>query len=462
MTKKKTPTRRGNRKPTLAGLQQALQLWLQLPCGQGSNGLSAQEIIESNRFDITVQRGQLLRRLNAMKASGYVESLTGDDGELRWRALTADDAAPRSLKQRQVAVSLLDQLAGFGTAGLYKVLAREVALAGRPELVLAPDWADKYAVVQSGFSLQPPDIRPGIVETVREALACDAGLRGVYVNGAGERSETLIPPPLGLLAKGNLSYLFSVSDSGEPRWRRLDRFLSLEIDDSLEPQKPRQDFRQLIASGGDQFPWEQGPAQHCFVAWAAEDMARILRERPLYAGLDLKEVTDGRPADGCRVLVEHMPIGAHFEGFLLAASADLVCLKPKDVREKTWVRLQAAVAAYAEPEPNTGSGSKVLDMPAALDFDRGEGATVTLRARLSRRLAESYTETPFCEQSSVSVNPQSGGTASELVATLPLTMDVLNYIVSRAEEFVVLEPANLRQRILDRHQRGLEAYASHC
>ena len=146
-------------------------------------------------------------------------------------------------------------------------------------------WTDLVRYVQPGLPFLPPAIKPGVLETVQEALLGRRQLRAVYHSAGASAPKERILHPLALIQHGARSYLLaSSSDHDGLIQYALHRFQSAEL--LAKPAKIPKGFAldEFLAAGGAQFG--QG-ATITLRATVTDELATILRETPIVTSQSL-------------------------------------------------------------------------------------------------------------------------------------------------------------------------------
>ena len=463
-----TPAGAGNRRPLLSGFREALDLWMQLPYAEEGKGLTVKAILDKHEIGLSIAERQLRRRLNAMEQARLIESTT--EGKTTYWAAADVLGQLTARRQSAIAYSLFEQLAVTMPSYWADTFKNQLTTARRRRNddmgLVRGRWPERFAVAHAGFSLQPPNVEAEVVGAVKKALTEDKGLVGRYWDAFSEAYRACeLRPPLWLLAKGPESFVYALDDDEEPQAWALHRLSQLRVTGDLERHTKRFDFQEFIRNGGDVKAGERGQGAEPFEAWVDEGRARLFKERPLYRNQKLTPVTPGTLVDGAMVRHAEFPLldTDHFDGYLIAHGHAIVCHCPLNYRRKIMGRFRAAIAAYEKAAPVEKPKTRTrMNFVEELEFERGDREPEFLEAWTSKEFADLFSDTDFCEGAKFSPLDADNLTRGyRLEANLTITQDVENYIVSRAEHFVVSSPRWLRENVLSRHRSALAAYRSH-
>jgi predicted DNA-binding transcriptional regulator YafY len=444
---------------------------MRLPYAAEGKGLTVRDLLDDSDLGLSVEHRQLRKRLSAMEQAGFVKA-NRDGKTTYWMAADVLDQLT-ARRQSAIAYSLFEQLAVTMPSYWADSFKSQLSTARRRRnedmSLVSGRWPERFAVAHAGFSLQPPAVEAEVVAAVKKALAEDKGLVGRYWDPLAEnyrRHEWR--PPLCLLAKGPESFVYALDAEGEPQAWALHRMKDVRVSGDLERHTTPFNFQEFIRKGGDVKAGERGQGTEVFEAWVDEGLARQFKKHALYRGATLTLVQPGDMAEGAMVRHHEFPLldTDHFDGYVIAHGGSMVCHYPLRYRRKIIGRFKAAVEAYEKvvaaekpPQAETAHGRACLDVVGALEHDRGDHGPERLEAWTSKAFGDRFGDTDFCEGAKfVPVDARRLDLGCRLSATLILTQDVQNYIVSRAEEFVVLSPVRLRDEVLRRHRNALEAY----
>jgi predicted DNA-binding transcriptional regulator YafY len=201
-------------------------------------------------------------------------------------------------------------------------------------------WTDLVRYVQPGLPFLPPPIRPGVLETVQEALLARRQLRAVYHSAGASEPRERVLHPLALIQQGARGYLLATSADHEgPIPYALHRFLSAGLLDAPAVRPAGFTLDAFLAAGGAQF----GQGQTIKLqATVGDELAIILRETPISPSQTL----DTR--DGVHTLTATVKDSWQLGFWLLSQGPAITVLKPAALRKRMIAQLSQALAGYAD------------------------------------------------------------------------------------------------------------------
>ena len=200
-------------------------------------------------------------------------------------------------------------------------------------------WASKVRIVPASQPLLPPQVMPGVLDAVQEALLGDKQVQ-VHYQRAGETDATFYTlHPLALVQRGPVSYLVATAfDYPDIRTYALHRMRSAEVLEQAAQVPAGFDLDAHIASGALQFGAGGAMRLRARVDVA---LAQILRETPLS-----EDQTLGQARKGFCALTATVQDTWQLRWWLLSHADQAVVLSPAALRAELMLRLADAADLY--------------------------------------------------------------------------------------------------------------------
>lgn len=216
-------------------------------------------------------------------------------------------------------------------------LARE-KLAALPKIPHAR-WKDLARYVPPGMPFIPPELAPGVLPSLQEALLRQRQLQVVYRKADAEEAKEYILHPLCLLQQGTRSYLVATAFGYEtPYQYALQRMSSATVLE--DPVKRPKGFSldAYLASGAAQFG---GSEVLTLKARVDGNLARLLEETPI--SKDQKIAVRA----GVHTLTASVYDSWQLHFWLLSQGPSITVLKPVALRKRIVSCLEEALGNYA-------------------------------------------------------------------------------------------------------------------
>lgn len=202
------------------------------------------------------------------------------------------------------------------------------------------NWADKVAHVSATLPLQPPEIKPLVLETVQHALLHDNVLNVTYCSMQKTEPTTLKLHPLGLVQRAAITYLVATAEPYEqPRLFALQRIKKAKQTEHKSTTPDGFSLQSYLDSGALQF--SSGKDIVLKVKLLSDDVIRSLTESPLSEDQSIEPCDDGA------VLVANVKDSWQIRWWILSYAELVEVLAPEDMREEVASRLAKAAARYA-------------------------------------------------------------------------------------------------------------------
>lgn len=199
-------------------------------------------------------------------------------------------------------------------------------------------WTDLVRYVQPGLPFLPPAIRPGVLETVQQALLGRRQIRAVYHSAGADAPRERVLNPLAMIQQGARSYLLATSaDHDGPIQYALHRFHNAASLDAPATIPKGFSLDAFLAAGGAQFG--QG-AVITLKATLNDELATILSETPISPSQSLET------RDGVHTLAATVRDSWQLGFWLLSQGPAIVVLKPAALRKRLISVLTKTLAAY--------------------------------------------------------------------------------------------------------------------
>jgi len=237
-----------------------------------------------------------------------------------------------------------DQLRPLLPAAVLRVLEPRMQQARDKLAELAPNnaqarWANKVRTVPASLPLLPPQVMPGVLDVLQEALLGDKQVQ-VHYQRAGETDLTVyVLHPLALVQRGPVSYLVATAfDYPDIRTYAMHRMRSAELLEKIAQAPAGFDLDAYIATGALQFGAGQTIRLKARVDVA---LAQILRETPLS-----EDQTLGHARNDFCALNATVQDTWQLRWWLLSHANQAVVLSPAALRADLMLRLADAAELY--------------------------------------------------------------------------------------------------------------------
>lgn len=211
------------------------------------------------------------------------------------------------------------------------------ALAGQSP---ASSWPQKVASVPAYLPLVAPKIDPVYLARVQQALIDERQLICSYYSAHRDHRNQLALSPLGLVQRGEITYLVaSAAPYEDVRQFALHRMSEVALTEKpLQAPQPF-DLKAYVASGAMQFGDSAGELI-TLEAWVNEGLLRLLRETPLSADMETMTSEDGgwiraKVADSWEL-----------EWWLLSHTGSIAVNEPQSLKQRLVQRLRRGLELY--------------------------------------------------------------------------------------------------------------------
>jgi predicted DNA-binding transcriptional regulator YafY len=213
------------------------------------------------------------------------------------------------------------------------------ALAGQSP---ASSWPQKVASVPARLALVAPKINPAYLVRVQQALIDEQQLTCSYYSAHRDHRSQLVLNPLGLVQRGEITYLVATAAPYEDvRQFALHRMSEVVL--TATPLKVSQpfDLKAYVSSGAMQFGDNAGELI-TLEAWVNEGLLRLLRETPLSEDMETMTSEDGgwiraKVADSWEL-----------EWWLLSHTGSIAVAAPETLKQRLLQRLTRGLELYDE------------------------------------------------------------------------------------------------------------------
>jgi predicted DNA-binding transcriptional regulator YafY len=202
-------------------------------------------------------------------------------------------------------------------------------------------WTEKVAVVHRGVTTLAPAVLPKVLENVQNALLAEVTIQATYRRSDGTRATNEVLSPLGLIMRGNATYLIAANTKRKPlkpHQYPLHRMLSAQP--TYEPAQVPDGFNlaEFVQSGQAGFGDNEVIALE---AWVSPMMALQLADVPLSGD---QRIEHGQGRCKLRATVRK---NWQLRWWILGQSADFVVTKPRALRTEIRVALENGLHQYA-------------------------------------------------------------------------------------------------------------------
>ena len=185
-----------------------------------------------------------------------------------------------------------------------------------------------------------PKINSTCLASVQQALIDELQLPCSYYSAHRDRTSELVLEPLGLVQRGNITYLIATPYE-DVRQFALHRMSTVAV--SRVPITANRDFdlKSYAASSAMQFGNNAGELI-TLEAWVNEGLLRMLRETPLSEGMETMSSEDG---GWIRAKVVD---SWELEWWLLSQTGSIAVTAPTDLKQRLIQRLRRGLDLYKE------------------------------------------------------------------------------------------------------------------
>jgi predicted DNA-binding transcriptional regulator YafY len=204
----------------------------------------------------------------------------------------------------------------------------------------AGKWPRKVASVPAHLPMLAPKIDPACLACVQQALIEELQLTCTYYSAHRDLTSELVLEPLGMVQRGNITYLIATATPYEDvRQFAVHRMSAVAV--SQTPIRVIRDFdlKAYTASGAMQFGDNAGELI-TLEAWVNEGLLRMLRETPLTDDMETMSSEDG---GWIRVKVAD---SWELEWWLLSHTGSIAVQSPTELKERMIRRLQRGLGLY--------------------------------------------------------------------------------------------------------------------
>lgn len=254
-------------------------------------------------------------------------------------AVTVLDALTLSLAQETLRPLIPSFMLGALEPRFEQAINKLGALSGKSA---AGKWPQKVASVPANLPMLAPKIDPACLACVQHALIEELQLTCSYYSAHRDLTSELVLEPLGLVQRGNITYLIATATPYEDvRQFALHRMSAVTI--TQKPITAIRDFdlKAYTASSAMQFGDNAGELI-TLEAWVNEGLLRMLRETPLCEDMETMSSEDGgwiraKVADSWAL-----------EWWLLSHTGSIAVTAPTDLKQRLIQRLKRGLELYED------------------------------------------------------------------------------------------------------------------
>ena len=202
-------------------------------------------------------------------------------------------------------------------------------------------WRDRVRTLPRAMPLKPPDLDPGVMDTVYGALLNASQLKVTYRSRTANHPRELTVNPLGLVVRDSIHYLLAtVEPHTDVIQVVLHRMAGAHVTD-VRAREPRGfDLDRYIQEGG--FEYASGPPIQ-LVARFYNDAGHHLLESPLSDDQVTQDLHDGS-IEICATVRE----SAQLHWWLLGFGRRVEVIAPKSLRQSIGDEIQALAKCYID------------------------------------------------------------------------------------------------------------------
>ena len=215
-------------------------------------------------------------------------------------------------------------------------LARE-KLAALPKIPHAR-WKDLVRYVPPGMPFIPPDLAPGVLPVIQEALLHQRQVQVVYHKAGADEAKEYTLHPLSLIQQGARSYLVATAFGYDtPYQYALHRMASATLLDEAVKRPKGYSLDAFIDSGAAQFGCGQTIT---LKARVSDELARLLEETPLSKDQKISTRT------GDHTLTATVTDSWQLNFWILSQGAAITVLKPVALRKSIIAAIEDTLGNY--------------------------------------------------------------------------------------------------------------------
>lgn len=212
-------------------------------------------------------------------------------------------------------------------------------LRGLGEDTPAARWPDKVASVRPDFNLQAPEVQAEILEALQLAVISEQQIHCHYYSAHSDKLSELTLNPLAIVQRGLVTYLIATAvPYTDIRQFAVHRFRTATLLSSPCEGLGSFELQAYLDTDALQFG---KPEKISLKAWVSEHQARLIRETPLSADMQLEPLTQGFQ------LQATVTNSWQLHWWILSLGDALVVQAPATLRQQISDTLRRAAAAYA-------------------------------------------------------------------------------------------------------------------
>lgn len=206
----------------------------------------------------------------------------------------------------------------------------------------ASRWPEKVASVPAYLPLVKPKIDAACLAIVQEALIENRQLTCSYYSAHRDQLSQLILNPLGLVQRGEITYLIATAEPYEDaRQFALHRMSDVAITEITAKALCGFDLKAYAASGAMQFG-DNAAELITLEAWVSDGLLRLLRETPLSETMETMSSEEGgwiraKVADSWEL-----------EWWLLSHTGSIAVTGPEALKQRLLQRLRKGIELYED------------------------------------------------------------------------------------------------------------------
>jgi predicted DNA-binding transcriptional regulator YafY len=196
---------------------------------------------------------------------------------------------------------------------------------------------EKLRYVPAGLDFCPPSIKPGILQSLQDALISERQIEAVYAP-FNAKAKALRLHPLSLIQRGPVPYLVATAfDFADVRLYAVQRFESVEITSQTIRTPKNYSLDRALEEGLAQFG---GGDNIRLKAQLSNELAIYLSETPLSAEQKIQY------KNGSWQLTALLRDSWQLQFWILSQGAGITVLSPKSLKERIQAQLKQALEQY--------------------------------------------------------------------------------------------------------------------
>lgn len=207
---------------------------------------------------------------------------------------------------------------------------------------LVARWPNYVASVTPNMVLLAPQVAPGHISTLQQALLQGLQVEAIYRSSNKQQVKSLILNPAAMVQRGHTTYLLASNEGfADIRQYALHRFQSVRLLESLSCKPEHFDLQRYLDDKLMQFG--QG-RQIRLEAWVSDQLGDLLQETPLSEDMCLEQCENSMGHSLTAMVTDTWEL----RWWLLSHAGSVVVKQPAELRQDIKAKLAKALEQYQE------------------------------------------------------------------------------------------------------------------